>query len=131
MARTDLPITDLTMDGATDDPSGTSADAANGMVVELGNSWPRQTLEEIVVRVSNGDTSSTDITLKAGPNPPAVQGALGDKTITVEAGTDEFIGPFDSSRFLSPDDGTDPLGLWMDVSNDTAVTMTAFRVPRG
>lgn len=130
MARTDVPINKFDPSGSLSDPSGVSGDATNGHVVAVPAGWPEEILEEIVLRVANGDTSGHTVTVKAGDDPPANEAGLGDLELTVAAGDTDWLGPFPSSRCLSQEDGDDARGLWFDLDGDTSVTVTAFRLPR-
>lgn len=132
MARTNIPLSDFVPNASLADPAGTAADAANGHVINPDADWPNATLEEIVLRVVNGGGGSTEVTVLAGANPPALQAGEGNLVESVAAGATEFIGPFTSARFrqVADDAAGDAGGLWVDLDVDTSVTLTAFRTPR-
>jgi hypothetical protein len=81
-------------------------------------SFPELTL----LRVVNGATPGNAV-VKAGPNPPALAGGQGDLTVAVAASATQWIGPFESGRFLQSDGS-------MVVETTQAMTVTAFKVPR-
>lgn len=132
MARTNIPLTPFVPNSNLADPAGTAGDTTNGHVINPDADWPNATLEEIVLRVSNGGGAGVTATVLAGANPPALESGEGGFATAVAAGAIEFIGPFTSGRFrqVADDDAGDPGGLWLDLSDDTSVTVTAFHVPR-
>lgn len=127
MARTDVPLNDLSADGSLDDPSGVAGDAANGHVVDLSG-WPRKRLEETFLRVVNG-TTAVAVTVKAGDDPPALEAGAGDATFNVDADSTAWLGPFSSGRYWQAGTDDDAMGLWVDLDDDSNVTLTAFHLP--
>jgi hypothetical protein len=124
MARTNIPLSPLAANTKTDDPAGTAADEVNNHVIT--GAPP----ERILLRVVNGQgAATTTLDVKAGANPPAASAGQGDYQRVIPAATTEWFGPFESARFMQVDDGTDAEGLWIDISEDTTVTITAFEVP--
>ncbi|MCK9896963.1 hypothetical protein [Frankia sp. AgB32] len=123
MARTSIPYTTLVPNGNVAQPAGTAIDATNSHVINSAR--PEQT----VLRVTNTHSSDHVITIKAGDYPPAWAAGLGDLTVTVVATTGvQFIGPFESGRFLKKNtDGTAALNI--DIEAAHAGTITAFLVP--
>ena len=73
--------------------------------------------------VVDDDTALT-LTVKAGDHPPALAAGQGDLAVTVAFGTVQFIGPFESGRFVQSD------GSMLIESTTTTGTITAFKVPR-
>ena|SRR5579862_3734652 len=127
MARTNLPVTALTANGATA-ISTTAVDQTNGMNCQLaseampaaGNS------EQLVLVVDNTDSASHNFILRAGAsNPPAFRAALGDLTIAVAATTTKYLGPFEWARFCQSDGS-----LNIDFSSGFAGTIQALLLPR-
>lgn len=121
MPRTAVPYSSLVANSNLTDPAGTTIDQANGMYIAA--SKPELTL----LRVANTNGTQRVVTIKAGDNPPALAAGQGDLAVTVAATTGvQWIGPFESGRFLQAD-GT----LEIDFAASFAGTITAFRVPRG
>lgn len=122
MARTEVSYSDLVSNGSLTDPSGTSLNAGSGNGHFIDAAEPELT----VLRVTNTDGSAHDITVVAGDYPPALAAGQGNLAVTVAATTGvEWIGPFESGRFLQ-NDGQ----LLVNVEASHAGTITAFRVPR-
>ena len=120
MARTNLPLTTMTPNGAVLNNAGTAIDAANGMTIALpSNAIPASPdAEQLLLYVQNTFAGTKTVIVRAGTsNPPAFRGGLGDLTsgnLTASTGT-AFIGPFDSARFVQSDGS---------VSVDFAASMT-------
>lgn len=120
MARTAVAYSDLVANSNLSDPAGTSLDATNSHVVNSAEP------ERTVLRVTNTAASDKVITIKAGANPPALAAGLGDLAVTVTASTGvQFIGPFESGRFLQSDGS-----LNIDVASGMTGKITAFLVPK-
>ncbi|EFC80241.1 hypothetical protein [Parafrankia sp. EUN1f] len=120
MARTAVAYSNLVSNGNLAQPAGTALDATNDHVINAAD--PEYTL----LRVTNTDGSAHTLTIKAGTYPPAWAKGLGDLTVSIAATTGvQFIGPFESGRFLRSD-GT----MWIDVETSHAGTITAFRLPK-
>lgn len=118
MARTALTVTDLVANSAVADPTYTAADAANGMKVTAAE------LSKIILHVKNAGGADRTVTIKAGSsNPPAWRKGLGDLAVTVTAGTNRFIGPFESARFGNAGD------LNIDFDAATSTTVAAYKAP--
>ncbi|AZM54160.1 hypothetical protein DMA15_17595 [Streptomyces sp. WAC 01529] len=82
--------------------------------------------ERTVLRVAAGATGG-NITIKAGANPPAIAASMGDLVVNVAANTIQWIGPFESGRFIQ-NDGS----MLVDVAAAVVPgTITALRIPRG
>jgi hypothetical protein len=62
------------------------------------------------------------ISLLAATNPPNVAGGQGNLTTTVANSTTQWIGPFESNRFIQSDGS-------LIVESSVVMTVTAFRVP--
>lgn len=121
MARTVVPYSTLVANSNLSNPAGTTIDQANGMYIAAAKP------ELTVLRVANTNGSDRVVTIKAGDSPPALAAGQGDLAVTVTATTGvQFIGPFESGRFIQAD-GT----MEVDFAASFAGTITAFRVPRG
>lgn len=121
MATTEIPYTPLPPNGDVEQPAGTTLVAAPTNDMQIVDAVPELT----ILRVANtDDDTNLDITVKAGPNPPALAGGQGDLVVEVAFGETHYIGPFESGRFLQAD------GSMMIESETTTGTITALRVPR-
>lgn len=110
-----IPISELTPNARTADPSGTASGANNTIAASVP--------EELLIRAVVA-TATTNVTIKAGDNPPALSAGQGDLVAACVVGTN-FIGPLTSARFIQSD-GT----INVDVATPANVTLTAFHVPR-
>lgn len=127
MARTNLPVSNLTTNGKTA-VSTTAIDQANGMNCALAsNAIPAVSASEhLVLVVSNTAAAPHNFILRAGAsNPPAFRAGLGDLTVSVTNGTTAYIGPFDHARFVQSDGS-----LNIDFDAGTTGTVQALLVPR-
>lgn len=121
MATTQLSYSDLVPNSNLLQPAGTTLVAAPTNDMQLADAFPELT----VLRVSNTDAGTDlDITVKAGDSPPALAAGQGDLVVTVAFGTVQFIGPFESGRFVQSD------GSMMIESETTTGAITVLRVPR-
>ncbi|MFI2431983.1 hypothetical protein [Streptomyces sp. NPDC018693] len=120
MATTAVPYSDLVANGNLAQPAGTTLVVAPTNNMQISDALPEQT----VLRVVNTGVEQ-DITIKAGDNPPALAAGQGDLVVTVAATTGvQFIGPFESGRFLQSD------GSMLIEAETVDGTITAFKVPR-
>ena len=120
MARTAVSYSNLVANSNLADPAGATIDATNSHVI--ADADPELT----VIRVSNTAASDKVVTIKAGPTPPALAGGLGDLAVTVAATSGvQFIGPFESGRFIQSDGS-----MLVDIVSGHTGKITAFRVPR-
>lgn len=110
-----IPITELTPNARTADPAGTASGATN--IVAATES------EELLLRAVV-TTATTNVTVKAGANPPALSAGQGDLVEACVVGTN-WIGPFTSARFIQAD-GT----INVNVATAANVVLTAFHIPR-
>lgn len=119
MARTAVAYSKWVANANLADPAGTTADATNGHVINAA------VPERTVLRVSNTAGSALAVTVKAGDYPPALASGQGDLAVTVAASTGvQFIGPFESGRFLQSDGS-----LQVDLAGGFAGKVTAFLLP--
>ncbi|PJN24057.1 hypothetical protein [Kitasatospora sp. CB02891] len=119
MARTALPYSNLVPNSSLADPAGTALTSGAGNGGQIAKALPELTL----LRLSNASGGSGTATLKAGTYPPALAAGLGDLTVTVANSATQWIGPFESGRFLQGDSS-------LVIETSVAMTATAFRVPR-
>lgn len=121
MARTQIHPTVLAVNGFEADPAGTAAatGAGNGVYVADTEANP----EVLVLRVKNAGGATANVSIVAGDFPLAPSSGQGPLAVAVAAGATEWVGPFESARFLQ-DDGS------LAVDTDAAVTVTAFKVAR-
>lgn len=112
MARTNLPTTLMTPNGAVLNNAGTAIDAANGMNITFSSTgFPATPLmDTLILYVQNTTSSTKTVTVRAGANTtylnvPGFEAGKGDLTtgnLTATTGT-AFIGPFEIARFMQPD----------------------------
>lgn len=120
MARTAVPYSTLVANSNLTDPAGTALDATNDHVIAAA------VPENTILRVTNTNGSDRVITILAGDSPPALASGLGNLDVTVAATTGvQWIGPFESGRFLQ-NDGT----MHIDVAASMTGTITAFKTTR-
>lgn len=145
MARTALPLTTMTPNGAVLNQAGTAIDATNGMFITYSTTgFPAAGQpDSLVLYVQNTTASTKTVTVRAGtttgggavqpgtaatyPNVPAFQSGKGDLTtgnLTATTGT-AFIGPFDPARFVQQD-GT----LNIDFASGMTGTVWAVQLPK-
>lgn len=99
MARTAITPRALVANGSLDGATGpVTIDAtlvSNGAIIN--GVEPERT----IIRVTNTEGSTNDVTIKGGDNPPAHAAGQGDLAVTVAATTGvRYLGPFESGRFL-------------------------------
>jgi hypothetical protein len=119
MARTAVPLTDLTAATSTADPAGTTADPTNGHTITGARP------EVVALRVKNTTAGSLNAIVRAGSQPLATASGQGDLTVAVGAGATVWIGPLESARFLQ-NDGS----ISLDLQATFTGTVTAFRTNR-
>lgn len=120
MATTAVPYSDLVPNGDFTQPAGTTTVVAPTNNMQIADAVPELT----ILRVANTGVEQ-DITVKAGQNPPALAAGQGDLVVTVAATTGvEYIGPFESGRFLQSD------GSMLIEAETVDATIIAFKVPR-
>lgn len=125
MARVALPYNNLVSNGNLLDPTGvaTVAGAGNGLQTPDISPNRRQSSPELtLLRVANASGGSGTISILAGTNPPNVAAGQGNLTVTVANSTTQWVGPFESNRFIQSDGS-----LIMETS--VVMTVTAFKVP--
>jgi hypothetical protein len=125
MARVALPYSTLVSNGNLLDPTGvaTVAGAGNGLQTPDISPNRRQSVPELtLLRVANASGGSGTISVLAGTNPPNVAAGQGNLTVTVANTTTQWVGPFESNRFIQSDGS-----LIMETS--VVMTVTAFKVP--
>lgn len=99
MARTAVPVTDLTSNGKTALPGATAVDPTNGHNVAgffTGKG-------KVLLYIDHTTGSDKTITLKAGVNPPGGLASKGDVTITLVTATKNYIGPLEAAQFAQAD----------------------------
>lgn len=118
MARTLLALQATTRDGL--DPTYTVGDAVNGHSFDNDH-------EDVALHVKNGGASPVVVTF-ATPN--TIDGmALPDKTVTVPAGEERFIGPFPRSLYSQADAGNALTeAVLIDLDQASSVTLAALQL---
>lgn len=125
MARAALTYSNLVSNSNLLDPTGvaTVAGAGNGLQIPDVSPNRRQSLPEFtLLRVANASGGSGTISLLPSTNPPNVAGGQGALTTTVANSTTQWIGPFESNRFIQSDGS-------LILESSVVMTVTAFRVP--
>lgn len=121
MATTQLTYTNLAANDGVAQPAGTTLVAAPTNNMQLANAKPELT----ILRVANtDDDTALTITVKAGDSPPALAAGQGDYTEVIAFGTSQYLGPFESGRFLQSD------GSLLIESTTTTGTITPLLFPR-
>lgn len=121
MARTAVAYSNLVANGGLTQPAGTAVSSGAGNGGQVANARPELT----ILRVANASGGSGTATVLAGANPPAIAAGQGNATaFTVADGASALLGPFESGRFLQADGS-------LIVETSVAMTVTAFRIPRG
>lgn len=122
MARVQIHPLVLKVNGSEADAAGTvlATGAGNGVYVADSEVIP----ELLVLRVTNAGGAAAHVTIPAGDSfPLAPSSGQGPLAVTVAAGATEWVGPFESARFIQSDST-------LAVDTDAAVTVTAFKVAR-
>lgn|SRR5574338_761317 len=120
MSTTAVAYTELVANDDIADPAGTAITSGAGNGGKISDAFPELT----ILRVDNASGGNATVTVLAGDNPPALAAGLGNLTSgTISTGTQAFVGPFESGRFLQ-NDGS------MIVECSANVTLAAFLVPR-
>lgn len=123
MARTAVAYSNLVPNGNLADTAATAV--ATNAGTGNGHSIAKAEPEETVLRIIAGATGG-NVTIKAGPNPPAAAGSLGDLVVPVANSATQWIGPLESGRFIQADGS-----MLVDIATGfVAGSITAFRVPR-
>jgi hypothetical protein len=127
MARTQIPLTNLTKDALINEPAGTAVDVANGHYVDCSG-----LSGQLVLWINNTFAGTKVVTLKAGANPPAFRKDLGDAAVTAPNAARAFAGPFEAARFVQAPGGTDGgTGgrVFIDLTAGMTGTMAALFIP--
>ncbi len=85
MARTNVPLTNLTVSGTSKNPSTTALDATNGHNIALASTAipAGPSANRLLLVVTNTFAGSKTITIKAGANPPSFRKDLGDLALAM------------------------------------------------
>jgi hypothetical protein len=90
--------------------------------------------DRVIVEVTNTAAAALKVEILAGDNPPAMRAPLGDKELTAALAQNgvEVFGPFEASRFLQNDAGTDGRldFKFTPASGTIGVTIRAYRLPK-
>lgn len=119
MARTEVPYSALVGNSSLADPTPTTADATNDHVINSAK--PERTM----LRAFNTAGTAKTVTIVAGDYPPALASGQGNLTVSVAASGIQWLGPFESGRFMQSD-GT----LHVDLESGFTGSLTAFLVPK-
>jgi len=125
MARTALPVTSLTPNGRSAQPSGTTG-TTDGHFIDTNT---RTTINddvklELMFLDVTVATATTNVTVGAGQYPPGTAAGVGDLVAACPVGVSR-LGPFESGRFLRGNGQ-----IWINYETPANVTVRAFRIPR-
>lgn len=94
-------------------PTYIAADSANGHLFLNPN-------ENVLLHVKNANAGAVVVTI---PTPGTIDGlSVTDRTVSVAAGTEVFIGPFNNTHYGNSD------GVYIDFDIDASITFTAFNL---
>jgi hypothetical protein len=127
MARTQIPLTNLSASNGIAAPAGTAVDPSNGHYVDVTGLTGR-----LLLWVNNTFAGTKLVTVKAGANPPAFRKDLGDLAYTAAASAASFVGPLESARFVQAAGGTDGgTGgrIFIDLAAGTTGNIAALFLP--
>lgn len=102
-------------------PAGNAIDPTNGH--NVANAFSGK--DELFIYVDHTTASTKVLTIKAGVNPPALRGSIGDLTFTLAATTKYFLGPFEGAQFAQADGS-----LNIDIAASATGTLYAIKVKR-
>lgn len=120
MARTNIPVTEMVLNGNIADPAGTNVDPTNGHIITpaIGS------IEELYIEINSSFAGAKTFTFKAGANPPALAAGQGDLVVSLNNAVG-IVGPLSSSRFVQKDGS-----IWIDVAAAATGTIKAIHMPR-
>jgi len=129
MSRTTLSYTIWTENNVTNLPSGTNADASNGMnipVPKVSTPGATDAIDRLMLYVSNGDSADHTVTVRGGTGTAAsTRGGTGDLAVTVShTAGGGWIGPLETNRFAQNDGSVN-----VDFSSATSSQITAYMWP--
>jgi hypothetical protein len=132
MARTVVVPRALVANGNLTGAAGaTTIDAA---LVTAGVTVNAVEPERTLIRVTNTEASTNVVTVRAGDKPPAEAAGQGDLAVTVAASTGvQYIGPFESGRFLKRVDDTGLVksgSLFIDFETGMTGAIDVLLLPR-
>lgn len=114
MARSSIPVTRLTFDDSGVDPTSTevASDSVEKHYVENNG--------RVILQVRNEDTVSRTVTFETTHTVDGL--AVADRTLTIAAGVEKYVGPFPRSIY---NDGSEH--LLVDPSTSSVLKFRAFR----
>lgn len=123
MARTAVTPTAASPNSSVAQPAGTTIDAT---LVTNGVKISGIPLEELILEITNTYAGTKTATIQASDGtPPALEGGVGDLTVSFAQDAVKVLGPFTSGRFLSTGGQ-----LWVDFQSGFTGTIRAYRIPR-
>jgi hypothetical protein len=120
MARDNVPITALTLNGMVDRGAGVTIVVANGAEIQCNGDT-----RGLFVEITNTNGTDRVATILKGDNPPALNAGQGDLALTIPATSGDKIISLESERFVQ-DDGK----ILIDFAASFAGVIRAFRVPK-
>lgn len=119
MARDTVAVTALTQNAGTANPAGTTIAPANDAQID------GSLAERMLIRVTNTHGTAHPVVIKAGVNPPAFRGSLGDLSVTVPLTSGDVLIPIESARFMQADGM-----IYVDFETDHAGKISAVALPK-
>lgn len=120
MARTAITVTELVAGQPTERVAGTTADPTNDHEIALD--FP---LEELLLIITQTDSTARVATIAAGVSPPALAAGQGDLDQSIDQDEEWIVAGLESARFMQSDGK-----LHIDLAASFAGTIEAYRVPR-
>ena len=125
MARTNVPVTALSLDASTNAPTAVAIVHAAGATIAAGGNTGK-----LLIALTNTTAAEKVITIKAPTaNPHAPRAGRGDLAITFAAGNVTAVVKYvviESARFAQTDGS-----ISIDFAADTTGFMNAYRLPAG
>ena len=122
MARTNVPVTNLTLDAKVDAPSAVAIVHGDGANIPAGGDT-----RKLLLVLTNTTAAEKVMTIKKGAGIQAVRAGVGDLAITFAAGDSTAVVKYvviESARFAQTDGSIN-----IDFAADTTGFMNAYRLP--
>ncbi|HEY7825023.1 MAG TPA: hypothetical protein VIG24_19440 [Acidimicrobiia bacterium] len=123
MARTAVDITNVTLDAATNSPTGATIVAADGAIIDAGGDF-----ENLAIRITHTAAAEYDATIVAPTDSPqAVRSSLGSLVVPFAAGNSTAVTKYiavEGARFAQSDGS-----IHVDFESAFTGTIAALRLP--
>lgn len=121
MARDNVPVSELSLNGMIDRGAGVTISVANGAEIPANGDTRGLFLE-----ITNTNASDRVATILKGDNPPALLAGQGDIALTIPATSGDKLIALEGAR-VCQDDGK----ILVDFAASFAGVIRAFRLPKG